>query len=372
MAAFQETAYERLFTWVERTCSSGGDDASMALDGRFIRSALAVLRERPAYFTQCKRAIASLRRRRLAAQFSAAMTGSGQSAEDRPIAVHAHDPHRYVSDILAWVHVAFANERDLASLYYGLRDKAGAAQDEQSIASVKETLDMVFEGVVTPMSASVKAVIGTVTATGVAYKLTDLISFYSATFEGLLTAGKGLPLALRSCRDEASGKLTGLLDSMRNRLVTLPSGYPSDLGILTSTRDCLDRLDEMLQVHSSSLDSSSASPIGMSDVLTKLLDPLLTSCRLSGEGLDSIDLGVLMLNNISEIIVLLRGYSVADEWTVRLTGESDRWVQGAASDQATQVLTTCGMSAALRVVSSGDEEVRAAGIGCLHGNLTRV
>ncbi len=48
-----------------------------------------------------------------------ALTRGGPSGHPRPIELHAHDPIRYVGDMLAWVHLAMASEREfLEALFF--------------------------------------------------------------------------------------------------------------------------------------------------------------------------------------------------------------------------------------------------------------
>lgn len=48
--------------------------------------------------------LASVRQATLLNAFLAALTRGGPSGLPRPIELHAHDPTRYVGDMLAWVH----------------------------------------------------------------------------------------------------------------------------------------------------------------------------------------------------------------------------------------------------------------------------
>jgi conserved oligomeric Golgi complex subunit 6 len=52
--------------------------------------------------------------------FLTALTRGGPSGLPRPIELHAHDPLRYVGDMLAWVHQAMAAERELLESLFGL------------------------------------------------------------------------------------------------------------------------------------------------------------------------------------------------------------------------------------------------------------
>ena len=37
----------------------------------------------------------------------------------RPIEIHAHDPKRYINDMLAWVHQSLASEREFVVALFG-------------------------------------------------------------------------------------------------------------------------------------------------------------------------------------------------------------------------------------------------------------
>jgi conserved oligomeric Golgi complex subunit 6 len=49
----------------------------------------------------------------------AALTRGGPGGMPRPIEMHAHDPRRYIGDMLAWTHQALAGERELFTSLFG-------------------------------------------------------------------------------------------------------------------------------------------------------------------------------------------------------------------------------------------------------------
>lgn len=57
--------------------------------------------------------IAMIRRNLLSKAFTDALTRGGPGGFPRPIEMHAHDPLRYVGDMLAWVHQSLASEREM-------------------------------------------------------------------------------------------------------------------------------------------------------------------------------------------------------------------------------------------------------------------
>ena len=92
--------------------------------------------------------------------FIEALTRGGPNGLPRPIEIHAHDPTRYVGDMLAWVHQATASEHEFLSSLFGLREKnrmIGAKRDEEKEEDetmVAEILDKDLEGLGRPLKVS--------------------------------------------------------------------------------------------------------------------------------------------------------------------------------------------------------------------------
>lgn len=78
----------------------------------------------------------------------------------RPIEIHAHDPLRYVGDMLAWVHQAIAGEREFLE---GLFDVKGDGRMVGSVRNfeggeeedlIQELMDNAFEKLCSPLKVS--------------------------------------------------------------------------------------------------------------------------------------------------------------------------------------------------------------------------
>lgn len=63
--------------------------------------------------------------------FMDALTRGGPGGLPRPIELHAHDPMRYVGDMLAWVHQAIAAEREFLESLFGVKG------DRRMVGSVR-------------------------------------------------------------------------------------------------------------------------------------------------------------------------------------------------------------------------------------------
>jgi hypothetical protein len=77
------------------------------------------LSERPVLFKYCAEEVATARHNALFQRFITALTRGGPGGAPRPIEIHAHDPQRYVNDMLAWVHQALASEREFVVALFG-------------------------------------------------------------------------------------------------------------------------------------------------------------------------------------------------------------------------------------------------------------
>lgn len=72
----------------------------------------------------------------------------------RPIEMNAHDPRRYLGDMLAWLHQALASERELLISLFGQDDPPHAGDHingHSGVPSSSALLDRVVEGVCRPL-----------------------------------------------------------------------------------------------------------------------------------------------------------------------------------------------------------------------------
>ena len=75
---------------------------------------LVIIREALTFLSQTRQST-------LLSSFIDALTRGGPSGLPRPIELHAHDPMRYVGDMLAWVHQVIAAEREFLESLFGIK-----------------------------------------------------------------------------------------------------------------------------------------------------------------------------------------------------------------------------------------------------------
>ena len=87
-----------------------------------------------------------------ACRFISALTRGGPGGMPRPIEMHAHDPRRYLGDMLAWVHQSLASERELfVGLFGGDGRDVSEAAASVDMPKTSALLDRVFDSICRPV-----------------------------------------------------------------------------------------------------------------------------------------------------------------------------------------------------------------------------
>ncbi|KAG7146542.1 Conserved oligomeric Golgi complex subunit 6 like protein [Verticillium longisporum] len=107
-------AFQKLYKWVQKEFKTLNLENPQL--NTSIRRAIRVLSERPSLFQGCLDYFADARHRILSDAFHTALTGTSSTGQHdntvKPIEMAAHDPLRYVGDMLAWLHSATVGERE--------------------------------------------------------------------------------------------------------------------------------------------------------------------------------------------------------------------------------------------------------------------
>lgn len=158
-----ETGYEKIFNWTQDEFRRLARDIHSE-PSAVLREAVRRLRRRPALFNEALGSLSLIRQNTLLSSFLAALTKGGPGGYPRPIELHAHEPTRYVGDMLAWIHQATAGEREFLDGIFEVEndgrmvgavrtfDKANQKEEEDYI---QELLDSDLEKLCTPLRVRV-------------------------------------------------------------------------------------------------------------------------------------------------------------------------------------------------------------------------
>ncbi|EME42363.1 hypothetical protein DOTSEDRAFT_73250 [Dothistroma septosporum NZE10] len=329
-------AFQKLYRWVQREFKTL-DLENPQISGA-IRRALRVLAERPTLFQNCLDFFAEARENILSNNFYSALTGAPVDRDHpvmgKAIELSAHDPLRYVSDMLAWAHSATVSEREALEVLFisegdeiaksikaGVesepwsRDVVGGGAPFDGRKALNELVDRDLAGVFRQLKQRTEQVVQSREDATLAYKISNLVTFYGSIFTRLLGQGSSLIDTLRPLADTAMRSFKSI---MRDHVASLHT----DLAIGTdelATPDFLTDALQTLKVLMKSYDTSITIADrderieGFQPILEVALDPFLSGCENIARRLRSPNNHIFAMNYLFATKEVLSTYSFADQ-----------------------------------------------------------
>ncbi|CAI7568373.1 unnamed protein product [Penicillium glandicola] len=313
------SAYQKLYRWVQKEFRSLNlEDPRISSS---IRRALRVLAERPSLFHNCLDFFAEARDYVLSDAFHYALTdavsgANGPSAGDhtvKPIEFSAHDPLRYIGDMLAWVHSTTVSEREaLESLFVddgdelargiqaGLNSEPWSRIDEdQEVAfdgqkALSDLVNRDLTGVSRSLRQRIELVIQSHEDPVTCYKVVNLLSFYRTTFTKLVGAQSHLVDLIQSLEKFTLSHFETLMRDQISALAgdSIAMTPPDDLSPPQFLLDALKGLESLMKTYEASVgpedlsrDTNNENPF--TSVLRAAFDPFLTLARSSSDELQT-------------------------------------------------------------------------------------
>ena len=288
--------YQKLFRWIQKELKNLNLENPQI--NAIIRRALRALSERPTLFQSCLDFFAEARERVLTDGFYAALTGASNSGEQdrmKPIEFHAHDPLRYVGDMLAWTHSATVSEREaLESLFISEAEEfkkgfeAGRGSEPWSFGegeafdgqkALKDLVNRDVAGVAKALRQRIEQVLQNHEDPVLLYKLSNLINFYRTTFSKLVGSESSLLDTLEALQESALRHFCSITNESITSITSDLAGPPLDLSIPDFLDDSLTQMIELLK----SFDASLVPPESRAEVFKPIVqaafDPILAACE---------------------------------------------------------------------------------------------
>lgn len=371
-------AFQKLYRWVQREFKSL--DLENPQISAAIRRALRVLAERPTLFQNCLDFFAEAREQILSSNFYAALTGAPLDPDHpvmgKAIELSAHDPLRYISDMLAWAHSATVSEREALEVLFisegdeiaksiaaGIEsepwsrtDEDGNSQPFHGRKALNELVDRDLAGVFRQLKQRTEQVIQSHEDATLAYKIGNLVNFYTSLFTNLLGGDSSLLETLRPISDTA---MRAFKSTMRDHVASLHT----DLSIATddlAPPEFLINALETLQVLMKSYDTSIVTMNrtqrieGFQPIFQEALDPFLAGCENITKRLRSPNSHIFALNCLFATKESLGLYSFADrseELQPRIDDHETELIEAVH----TWFLHQSGMSILVETVTTADD-----------------
>eukprot|EP00250_Pteridium_aquilinum_P012241 c20594_g1_i1 orf=150-2279(+) len=293
MAVYQEGAYERLCRWVQAECRSLGDNDTPEVS-ELLKTAARCLKERPVLFKYCAEEVANTRHNALFRRFISALTRGGPGGMPRPIEVHAHDPLRYVGDMLGWLHQALASERELAMALFSPDTSVGStsrrfsgdlerASNGKPETDLSFVLDRVFEGVCRPFKVRVEQVLQSQPGLLLLYKLSHLLDFYRCTISEFLGQEAALSVTLKDVAGAAERTFFDMLKTRGDKLLRYPPPVAVDLSPPPAVAEGISALLELLDTYNGMMVPAGGKKPDFQPVMSAMLDPIIQMCEKAAD-----------------------------------------------------------------------------------------
>lgn len=296
-------AFQKLFRWTQRELRTLDlENPQLSIS---VRRALRVLAERPQLFQSCLDFFAENREQVLSDAFYVALTGGSAqgargSVSSKAIELSAHDPLRYVSDMLAWAHAATVGEREALQILFisdadeiskniktGRQrepwlqmsegdDEKGEVAAFDGKKALNDLVERDLSGVLRQLRQRVEQTIQSHEDATLAYQISNLIRFYCSIFVPLLGAESGIIQTLQPIAQKAFDSFRSL---MRDHIANIHSDVavtPLDLSPPDFLLEALNTLKGLMQSYDTSLAATASS--GFQAVLEEALDPYLAGC----------------------------------------------------------------------------------------------
>jgi len=358
MTELQEAGLERLYRWaLSAVRNSELGDSGLAEVSR----ALHHLQEREVLLQQVVQEFTSTRRAATVRSFIEALTVGGPGGAPRPIELQAHEPARYIGDMLAWLHQAWPGERETVAGLLRQCDKLDRGKLEA------EVMVGATEGVCRPLQSRVEQILVSEVSPVTLYQLTNILRFYQSTLSSVISPSSGLATTLAELSTLAVSQFMSRLGSSVSGSLGRGEAVGGDLSPAPATTALLHLLREVLASHSVVEESKEDVPA----ILSCVCDPLTRHLQATAEQLPSQDGAVFLINNLHQVRTMLSLYQTPEARLEELSREIDCSLTVLSSHQTSHLLSVLGLSSVLPLLQ-GDGTPLSTVPGCRHQDIANL
>jgi len=331
MSDLQETALDRLYRWAQATVRNT-ELSESALAG--LGQAMGHLQHREMLFQHVLDEYITGRRAALVRSFIEALTVGGPGGAPRPIEMHAHEPTRYVGDMLAWIHQSCPGETE--SIHHLLHHVNKV--DRRTLET--RIMTGATEGVCRPLKSRVEQILVSEGSPVTLYRLTNLIRFYSVTMSSVVRPDSGLSVGLAELTQLSRTQFLSMLgSSVSSHLARLEGG--GDLGPAPATAGLLGLLRDVMAGAGHSVVEDTREDL--ETIIATVCDPLTQTLETTAAKLPSCDGAVFLINNLHQLRTTLSLYPVPESKLASLQDKITASLSVLASTQTSHLMSALGL-----------------------------
>ncbi|KAG0254401.1 Golgi transport complex subunit 6 [Actinomortierella ambigua] len=374
MTTYRDIAYDKLFRWMQTECRTMNRPDGMVEIRQVAKQAIQALKQRDTYFTSILEELVHMRRNAIVRAFLDALTRGGPGGTPRPIELHAHDPLRYIGDMLAWIHQTVAGEREFLE---SLLDRERQNLDpemvalQQQVASpmhlieqeatdaeiIQALLDQNLEGTSRPLKTRVEQVLASQANAMVAFKISNLIQFYAATIGKAIGSEAALSKSLQDLSTVSMQVFFEATGQSSQALLRRPESPDAELGPVPALKDGVQQLKEIMKA----FDGAFVQEVGpeakaqeFAPILNAVLDPLFQMCQIGAAHLSAFHRAVYLMNCLHFAQTALT-YPFTQAKAAELEKQIQEYVDTVVEEQHLALLSQSGIAPLVQALELKDE-----------------
>ncbi|KAF8548578.1 oligomeric complex COG6 [Imleria badia] len=367
-SSYLEQGYDKTHRWLTFEFRRIGRESQLEVTS-VMCDAIRRLSLRPELLSDALTFLSEARQSTLLALFLEALTRGGPSGLPRPIELHAHDPIRYVGDMLAWVHQAIAAECEFLESLFGLngqtrmvgavRTFSGSEEEEW----VKDLLNSSVGKLCVPLKVRVLQTVRAQESSIVSYKVANLVQYYMLTMQRTIGDESLLSQTLQEITDVSYKVFFDSIEAQGRALHRIPLDLDDpSVSPLNSIIDHAQLLREIMQVYDSSLLSEGSNPseasTGFRHVLDVMVDPAVTMCAAAAEEKARLrprwDSAVFVLNCLGYLENVLEQFSFTEDKRKEVRDNIEERVRLLEDEHYERILKDASLSDAIRTLETKD------------------
>ncbi|KAF9586133.1 Golgi transport complex subunit 6 [Lunasporangiospora selenospora] len=371
MRTYRNISYEKLFRWMQTECRAMSRPDGMIEVRQVTKKAMQALKQDDQFFRSILEELVHVRRNVILRAFIDALTRGGPGGTPRPIELHAHDPLRYIGDMLAWIHQTAASEREfLESLLDNERRNRGRGQAEVKVTKasslrlveseetdaevVASLMDKNLEGTARPLKSRVEQVLVSQANAITAFKISNLIRFYTSTIEKALGTEASLSKTLREISDSSMQVFYEAIGKQSADLLRRPEYPAQDLGPTFAVKEAVSQLKEIMKSFDTSFVQADEGNKDFEPILNSVVDPLFQMCEISAAQQSVFNRAVYMMNCLHYVQSALV-YPFTKHKTQDLERQIQEYIDVIVEEQHTALLKQSGIAYLIQALETKDE-----------------
>ncbi|KAG0028552.1 Golgi transport complex subunit 6 [Podila clonocystis] len=379
MRTYRSISYDKLYRWMQTECRTMSRPDGMMEVREVTKKAIQALKQDDPFFRLILEELIHVRRNSILRAFVDALTRGGPGGTPRPIELHAHDPLRYIGDMLAWLHQTVASEREfLESLLDRERQikrnghvpkdsPLRLVEDEVSDADiVASLLDKNLEGTTRPLKSRVEQVLVSQGNAIVAFKISNLIKFYSSTIDRAIGPEAALSKTLHEITESSMQMFFEAIGRQSAELLRRPDAPPSDLGPPPAMKETVTQLKEIMKSFDTSFVQVDEGNQDFAPILRAVIEPLFQMCEIGAANLSVFNRAIYMMNCLHYVQSALV-YPFTKNKVAELEKQIQEYVEIVVDEQHMVLLKQSGIAPLVQAMATKDDKTPLSSVPNMDG-----